>query len=294
MWIEIFRTGKHTDSRGRSEEFPPNRLDEIAALYNSKILEDPTALAPVVKGHPASHDPAYGWVDRLARRGNRLVAFISNIDQAFAEEVRQGRFKKISIALTPELMLRHVGFLGAVAPAVEGLEPADFTGDESYSSYEYSDFTVSDYDFVALQERNAALKREIELMRKESRLREFRQYANSLIVNEAGPIITPTQSDELIDLLEMAHNHDEQNNAGAEYSAVTKIKNFFSSLKPIMKLTEYRGTSQDGAEPDDFASANVDSERLKLHRRAVELQNEKPGLSYEEAVLRATINLNHK
>lgn len=294
MWIEIFRTGKHTDSRGRSEEFPPNRLDEIAALYNSKILEDPSALAPVVKGHPKSNEPAYGWVDRLARRGNRLVAFVSNIDQAFAEEVRQGRYKKISIALTPELMLRHVGFLGAAAPAVEGLEPAEFSGDDSLAHFEYSDFTVSDYDFVALQETNAALKREIELMRKESRLREYRQYANSLIANENGPIITPTQSDELVDLLEMAYNHDKRNNTESEYSAVAKIKKFFSSLKPIMNLSEYSGLVQNGDESDDFLSANVDGERLKLHRQAVEIQNAKPGLSYEEAVLRATINLNHK
>ncbi len=42
------------------------------------------------------------------------------------EDYQEGRYKKVSIALYPDLSLRHVGFLGAQPPAVKGLAQAAF------------------------------------------------------------------------------------------------------------------------------------------------------------------------
>lgn len=129
--IEIFRTGRHTSMQGEEIAFDEAQLDAIAASY------DPAAHhAPVVVGHPATDAPAWGWVSGLGRRGDRLVARLSQVDPAFAELVRAGRYKAVSPSFYKadqrnnpkpgQMYLRHLGFLGAQPPAVKGLAPAQF------------------------------------------------------------------------------------------------------------------------------------------------------------------------
>ncbi len=287
MWIEIFRTGKHTDSNGRSGEFPPERLAEIASTYNSRILEEPTMLAPVVKGHPKDNAPAYGWVKRLARRGNRLVAFVEDIAADFADEVRQGKYKKISISLYPDMMLRHIGFLGAATPAVKGLAEAKFTEDGSL--YEYADFSMSDDRDETLEAENEKLKREIEMIKKETRLREFREYANGLIADESGAKILPSQAAGLVDILELAYQLDiskNSDNTEDSPSAVEQIKSFIENLKPLFNTSEFAERANISTNPEfALSSRNINPERLQIHEKALTLQTSEPGLSYEEAVL---------
>jgi len=292
MWIEIFRTGQHTDSDGRTGDFPPHRLDQIASTYNSRILEEPTMSAPVVKGHPASDEPAYGWVDRLARRGNRLMAFVRDLSKDFAEEVREGRYKKVSIALYPDMMLKHIGFLGAAAPAVKGLQEAQFHSSDDSSVYEYADFSMSEFEFEYLQAENIKLNKEIELIRKENRLKEFREFANGLIAGEKGAVIMPSQAPVLVDILEMAYNQDRISELSGIAKSVGKVKEFFSALRPIFRTDEFAqsDTVQSGI-IEQFASENVDRDRLALHEKAMKLQAETPNLSYEEAVFKVQRDL---
>jgi hypothetical protein len=66
-----------------------------------------------------------------------LVADPDQVEPAFAEMVRDGRFKRVSAELYPRehpgnptpgrLHLKHIGFLGAAAPAVKGLKPVSFS-----------------------------------------------------------------------------------------------------------------------------------------------------------------------
>ncbi|GEM_PF-625089 len=292
MWIEIFRTGKHTDSSGRSGEFPPERLDRIASTYNSRILEEPTMLAPVVKGHPKDDAPAFGWVKRLARRGDRLVAFVDDIAKDFAKDVRQGKFKRVSVALYPDLMLKHIGFLGAAAPAVRGLAEASFTEEEGIVAYSFADFYLDEDDTHLLQEENKALKREIDVIRKEKRLREFREYANALIADENGAKILPSQAADLVDLLELAfrmdNNLEHSDTADSKTTAVEHVKNFVENLKPVFNVKEF-AEHKNRAHHTDFEKEhkNVNPERLRIHERAIEFLDSTPGLSYEEAVIAA-------
>lgn len=292
MWIEIFRTGKHTDSSGRSGEFPPERLDRIASTYNSRILEEPTMLAPVVKGHPKDDAPAFGWVKRLARRGDRLVAFVDDIAKDFAKEVRQGKFKRVSVALYPDLMLKHIGFLGAAAPAVKGLAEASFTEEEGIVAYSFSDFYLDEDDTHLLQEENEALKREIDVIRKEKRLREFREYANALIADENGAKILPSQAADLVDLLELAFRMDKNlehsDTADSKTTAVKHVKNFVENLKPVFNVNEF-AEHKNRVHHTDFEQEhkNVNPERLRIHEKAIEFLDSTPGLSYEEAVIAA-------
>lgn len=108
-------------------------LAATAAAYNPAVYD-----APLCVGHPQIDAPAYGWVSRLECKDGHLFAAPTQVDPAFKGMVQAGRFKKISAAFyrpnardnpTPGVWaLRHVGFLGAAAPAVLGLKPAQFAG----------------------------------------------------------------------------------------------------------------------------------------------------------------------
>lgn len=130
--VEVFRAGDHTDSAGRRRTFSEADLDKIAA-YDPATHE-----APVVIGHPEHNAPAFGWVERLYREGPVLKADFKDVAPEFANLVKAGRFKKRSISLYPDGSLRHVGFLGAVPPAIKGLRDVAFAEGEA-STFEFGE-----------------------------------------------------------------------------------------------------------------------------------------------------------
>ncbi|MBW4668428.1 MAG: hypothetical protein KME60_13620 [Cyanomargarita calcarea GSE-NOS-MK-12-04C] len=129
--IEIFAAGKHTSSNGADLVFSTSELDAIASSYNPTLFD-----APAVVGHPRDNSPAYGWVESVRREGNKLIAKLNQVDTDFQEAVRAGCYKKISASFySPDssanpnpgsYYLRHVGFLGGMAPAVKGLKSVAF------------------------------------------------------------------------------------------------------------------------------------------------------------------------
>ena len=130
--LEIFKPGRHTAMNGAVLEFSDEHLNATAQAYDPALRE-----APLVVGHPTLDAPAYGWVKSLSYADGLLYADPDQVDPAFAELVNAGRFKKISASFyTPTAKnnpkpgtyyLRHVGFLGAAAPAVAGLKSASFS-----------------------------------------------------------------------------------------------------------------------------------------------------------------------
>lgn len=132
--IEIFKTGIHTSSSGQTATYTRADLERIAATYAPAEYE-----APNVIGHPAANAPAFGWVERLKVAGDKLLADFTQVPREFVEMVRAGRFKKRSISLFPDGTLRHVGWLGAAAPAVAGLKDVEFKGGEAAHEYEFGD-----------------------------------------------------------------------------------------------------------------------------------------------------------
>lgn len=133
--LQIFKPGRHTAMSGAVLAFSESDLAASAAAYDPARFE-----APIVVGHPKLDAPAYGWVKSLAFAQGGLDAEPQQVDPAFAEMVSAGRFKKISAAFfSPEspnnpvpgvYYLRHVGFLGAQAPAVKGLRDPGFAENE--------------------------------------------------------------------------------------------------------------------------------------------------------------------
>jgi hypothetical protein len=135
MWKEVFKAGLHTDANGNEREWTEEDLNAIVVKYNNQ-LPDERHDAPVVIGHPVNNSPAYAWVEQLKKNGDTIEAKFSQIDPQFEELIKEGRYKKVSIALYPDMMLRHVGFLGAVPPAVKGLKDSEFSGDKQFISFD--------------------------------------------------------------------------------------------------------------------------------------------------------------
>lgn len=125
-------------------EFAASDLAATAAAYDPARHE-----APIVVGHPALNAPAYGWVGALSAEGDDLVAAPRQVDADFAAMVKAGRFKKISASFfspnardnpSPGVWsLRHVGFLGAAPPAVQGLREVAFAAEaEGVTTIEFA------------------------------------------------------------------------------------------------------------------------------------------------------------
>lgn len=133
-FFAIFRAGHHVDMRGFDASYSAADVDMMAAVFDEQRMP-----APIVIGHPVDNQPAYGLVRKLIARSGTLFA-LADILPAFAELVRAGRYKNRSASFyRPDAVanpvpgawyLRHVGFLGAAAPAVKGLGDANFTSQE--------------------------------------------------------------------------------------------------------------------------------------------------------------------
>ncbi len=142
--IQIFKPGTHTAMSGATLSFSESDLAAAAAAYDPAKHE-----APLVVGHPKNDNPAYGWVASLAFIEGALDAEPVQVNPDFAEMVKSGAFKKISAAFySPSApnnpvpgvyYLRHVGFLGAQAPAVKGLRTPEF-GDTEEGVVEFADW----------------------------------------------------------------------------------------------------------------------------------------------------------
>ena len=128
---EIFIAGTRADNSGKEVTITPDDLNAIANSYNPSFHE-----APIVIGHPDDNAPAYGWVKSLTAKGDKLYAEFGEMDEGFMGLVKSGRYKKLSASFYPpkhpsnpkpdNWYLRHIGFLGALPPAVKGLSPVSF------------------------------------------------------------------------------------------------------------------------------------------------------------------------
>lgn len=128
--FQIFSTGRHQAMSGHWLSFSLDDLQSMAAIYPGR-----TRQAPLTLGHPKDDKPVLGEVKGLFVKGNGLFAHAS-VSQRLVDLVREGRYRNRSAAFyhpghpnspSPESWaLRHVGFLGAAAPAVMGMEALNF------------------------------------------------------------------------------------------------------------------------------------------------------------------------
>lgn len=127
--LPILPAGRHVALDGRPVEFTEAILQEIAATYDPALHD-----APLVIGHPTLNGPAYGWTRSLAVRDGMLYAEPHQVVPEFAEAANRKMYKKRSASVylpdspgnpTPgKHYLRHIGFLGAMPPAIKGIPDA--------------------------------------------------------------------------------------------------------------------------------------------------------------------------
>lgn len=118
--FQFFRAGQHRTAAGEALHFSEADLEQIHLAYSQGDR------APLVIGHPPDDGPAYGEVQEVFRKGATLYA-VARCSQALIDLVKSGAYKHVSAAFFRSPWgLRHIGFLGAMPPAVKGLPPLQF------------------------------------------------------------------------------------------------------------------------------------------------------------------------
>lgn len=306
-WIELFRAGTHTDSSGKTQNWSEQDLDTIVSKYDPSTHE-----APVVIGHPKDNAPAYAWVESLKREGTSLWGKFKQVLPEFAEAVAQGSYKKRSIALYPDMTLRHVGFLGAQAPAIKGLTDIAFKSGEECIMIEFSEagdvaeakdqkikdleeaLKASQHDqektktqfaeatATALTQEEAydKLKTELDAIRSETRGKERGVFIDSLI---AQGKITPAMRQMAIDVVSICDSVGMYTFAEGDIPATQKVELFLSSLPKVVAFGE---TTDPGKE------INIDLSNPKvIAQKAIEYQESKAVLGQTISITQAVSHI---
>lgn len=151
--VPIFKTGRHTSMNGYEKEWTESDLDRIASTYNSQPAESRHD-APAVIGHPKTDGPAFGFFNRLERKGGLLYGELRDAKDEFVQWVRDGHYRKVSPKLDHNLLLKHVGWLGATPPAVKGLPEFAFSEEGEGEAWDV-EFSESDIDDKTITSRTA-------------------------------------------------------------------------------------------------------------------------------------------
>ena len=311
-WYEIFRAGKY-EPQG---EFTESDLDQIAKNYDPSKHE-----APLVIGHPKIEDPAFGWVEAIKRVGDRLLAKFKQVEPTFANMVNEGRYKNVSVRLRKGdngWNLRHVGFLGAAPPAVEGLKPVQFSESEDGLDIE-CDFNVKkgkeekgmpmteEEKKALLEEARAAARKEFEqefsqknqdlekeLVTARQKLKAT-ELAAFVDTNKAKlpPAVRPGLVEFMAGLseevtVEFSEKEGEKDKQ-VKVSPLEFFKSFIAKFPAQVEFSELaggEGGTKSRINDKDFGQG-VDPARLELHKKALDFA-EKHKVSYEEALIQVS------
>jgi hypothetical protein len=148
--IPVFKPGTHTAVDGRKITFTLENCIDLAESYDPSLSE-----APAVIGHPKLTAPAYAWAKSFEVKDGLVYAKLDQINPEFAEAYNAGSYKKRSLSIylpdspgNPKpghYYARHIGFLGAAAPAIKGLPDASFA--ESDGDQGAAEFSMADEEF---------------------------------------------------------------------------------------------------------------------------------------------------
>jgi len=305
MDFEILKTGKFINSNGAEVNFSQEDLTKIAASYNPSLSE-----APMVIGHPQTNDPAYGWIDSLKVEGDKLIASASKIVPEFLTAIKDGLFKKRSISLTPDGYLRHVGFLGAVLPAVKGLADLQFEDvqavivfDMVFSELEPKPVPVEEFHLSDVLLQISNLSEEINKFKND--FSEWKELRVSVTKddNNAKPDlnVTYTFSSNFKDQIEQAFQDGKltvpmkekllsllsTNFSDDNFSLENFLSGFVSSFPVIINSTDF-ATPPEKIVNDktnksfDFSEYTLDSDSEEVHKKILAVVMEKK-ISYQEA-----------
>ena len=134
-WIEFFQAGTHAGMSGKPRTYTKGWIDRVMiGKFNPNRRDQPAVI-----GHPDTNSPAWGWVSDLKRKGRRVFARFDRTDPWFFRAVKGGRFPKRSAKVHPTKGLIHVGFLGAVPPAIKGMQEIHGSRDGETVTFSFSE-----------------------------------------------------------------------------------------------------------------------------------------------------------
>jgi len=124
--IEIFATGEWN-----GQSFDVADLDEMQRGFEQ---ERQAGRLPVKLGHSAADtEPARGWLSKVWREGDRLLARIEQVPQEVVDGIKSGAWRHVSVELLHEVetaagrsyrwLLDGLALLGSARPAVGVLKP---------------------------------------------------------------------------------------------------------------------------------------------------------------------------
>lgn len=314
--IEIFRAGNHTSEDGTNWAFPEDVVQQFVSNYDPAVFA-----APLVVGHPTLDAPSYGQAATLKLADGIVLMEPAHVEPQFAALVNEKRFPKVSASLFPpehpsnpkhgEWYLRHVGFLGAAAPAIPGLKPASFAGAEdgivtisfaapaaSTTKQENTPMPNKNNEQVAdfaakqaeLDEKTAALAaREKALADKEAadHKKEVANFAAALVTD--GKLL-PREQATIEAVLVGLPATQEVSFAAADGTetkqpAATALRGFLSGLPKRVDYDEHSNADGSAEQAASFAAPqgySVDGSRIELHNRIVAHQKQH-GVDYATA-----------
>lgn len=129
MWIEVFKSGTHTDNKGNQNTYDIDSIARIAENYNEKIKNSPNLKLPLQKGHNQDSEKL-GLINQLTLNNDRLLADIDISDQETIAKIKESTIQNVSLALNG-LDISHIGLLENELPALENLKPIQETVDKS-------------------------------------------------------------------------------------------------------------------------------------------------------------------
>lgn len=279
----------------------PADIAAIAAAYDPVRYQ-----APVVIGHPDTDDPAWGWVVAATADDAGLWLDVELLPE-MAELVRAGRYRAVSVALwTPQAIgnptpgvwaLKHLGYLGAAAPAVKGLAPTRLHRDGAggavilVKEIRMSDQTTAADaarpDTVALAERERELARREEAIARRERELARAAFAQEIDAHVAAGRLLAADRDGLVALMErLAASDTVQLAEGKAVPAIDVLRDFLARLPARVDLAE-RAAPQVPAHahlPPVPAGCRLSERGLAVHLAARQYMAAHPGVEYIAAV----------
>jgi len=311
--IEVFRPGTFTPMEGQSISYSAADLKAAADAYDKE-----TAPAPVVVGHPSTDAPAYAWAEAFEWDGiaERLYADVGDINPSFAEAVRKGAYRKVSLSFhrpdSPANPVpgawypKHIGFLGGAAPAVTGLKNVQFAAGGEAVTF------VADFAGVPVPQvpapanrapsEAAFAEREAAFAAKEAEFAAERA-AWQKKEQKFAHLENASFTEKLISEGRMLPAHRERIVSILDAAAVSPVVSFAEGEQPVPMLEALRDVLKEmpvvisfgaldlGPDPEETARPSlaipsgytIDPKQTELYNRARQFEREK-GVSFAEAV----------
>lgn len=289
--MEVFRTGDY----GERGTFGEEDLEQIAEDYDPSVHE-----APVTIDH-AQNGPAFGWVEKLYRKGDRLVARLRDMNGKFLDMVKSGGFKKRSIELykkferTGRPYLRALSFLGAKPPEVKGLadvsfadQDADFVSVEFCESNNPQSETTEQKTIRELIEEKRDVETRLHVFEEERKRDDLAVFCEDLKLK--GKFLPAWEEMGIMGFMSLLDESETiEFGEDSEGTSLEWFKSFLSSMPEIVAMGELGAESRNGyvnldSVPTGTRNLPVSPESIELHKRVVMFQESHEGVSYAEAL----------